>query len=302
MLYDRPYMRQAPEPATKQTSAVTILLVVTISIFVLQQVLNVSFPEYGGRQNLFLTDWFAFNAENFKELKVWTVFSYAFLHSTTTLMHILGNMLGLFFIGRILEPVLGRQQFLLLYFAGAVVGAFTYLAFHFNGSNAVVGASAAIFALVAFFCLRFPERPITLLLFFVIPLTIKPKWLFWGLLGYSVFSLVTAELPGNAHVAHSAHLGGFLVGVLYFRYIYNSSPVSFTGVSNRPSIELPEWFKRRKKTEAQISYSVNRPTASNVGLQKEVDRILDKINASGFGSLNDAEKRTLDQAKKIRSK
>ena len=301
MLYDRPYMRQAPEPAKKQTSAVTILLVVTISIFVLQQVLNVSFPGVGGRQNLFLTDWFAFSAENFKELKVWTVFSYALLHSTTTIMHILGNMFGLFFIGRILEPLLGKQQFLLLYFSGAVVGALTYLVFHFNGNNTVVGASAAVFALLAFFCLRHPEQPITLLLFFVLPVTVKPKWLFWGLLCYSIYALLFTELPGNAHVAHSAHLGGFLVGVLYFRYIYSGQPSS-AGASNRPSIEMPEWFKRRKKTEAQTSYRVNRPTTSNEDLQKEVDRILDKINASGFGSLDDTEKATLDRAKDILSK
>ena len=139
MLYDRPYMRQAPEAVAKQTSAVTILLIVTISIFVLQQVLNVSFPGTGGRQNSFLTDWFALSADNFKDLKVWTVCSYAFLHSTTTILHLLGNMFGLFFIGRILEPLLGKQQFLILYFSGAVVGALTYLIFHFNGNNSVVG-------------------------------------------------------------------------------------------------------------------------------------------------------------------
>lgn len=301
MLYDRPYMRQAPEPAAKQTSAVTILLVVTISIFVLQQVLNVSFPGVGDRENHFLTDWFAFSANNFKELKVWTVVSYAFLHSTTTIMHILGNMFGLFFIGRILEPLLGKQQFLTLYFSGAVVGAFTYLLFHFNGGNTVVGASAAVFALLAFFCLLHPERPITLLLFFIIPITVKPKWLFWGLLGYSIYALVFTELPGKAHVAHSAHLGGFLVGVLYFRYIYNRKS-SFAQTSSSPSIEVPEWFKRRKKTAAQTSYQVNRPVTSSQDLQKEVDRILDKINASGFGSLSAAEKATLDRAKDILSK
>jgi membrane associated rhomboid family serine protease len=301
MLYDRPYMRQAPEPVAKQTSAVRILLIVTISIFVLQQVLNVSFPGIGGRQNLFLSDWFAFSAENFKELKVWTVCSYAFLHSTTTILHLLGNMFGLFFIGRILEPLLGKQQFLILYFSGAVVGALTYLIFHFNGNNSVVGASAAVFALLAFFCQRHPEQPITLLLFFVIPLTVKPKWLFWGLLGYSIYALIFTELGGTAHVAHSAHLGGFLVGVLYFRYVYNGKS-SFAETSKRPSIEMPEWFKRRKKTAAQSSYQVNRPTAGNQDLQKEVDRILDKINASGFGSLNPEEKVTLDRAKDILSK
>ncbi len=294
-------MRQAPEPNARQTSAVRILLIVTISIFVLQQVLNVSFPGNGGRQNSFLTDWFAFSSENFKALKVWTVFSYAFLHSTTTILHLLGNMFGLFFIGRILEPLLGKQQFLILYFSGAAVGALTYLTFHFNGDSSVVGASAAVFALLTFFCQRHPEQPITLLLFFVIPLTVKPKWLFWGLLGYSTYSLVFAELGGTAHVAHSAHLGGFLVGVLYFRYIYNGKS-SFAQTSKRPSIEMPEWFKRRRKTAAQTSYQVNRPMARNEDLQKEVNRILDKINASGFGSLNPVEKATLDRAKDILSK
>jgi membrane associated rhomboid family serine protease len=301
MLYDRPYMRQTPEPAAKQTSAVTILLVVTIGIFVLQQVLNVSFPAYGGRPNSFLGDWFAFSADNFKALKVWTVFSYAFLHSTETIMHILGNMLGLYFIGRMLEPLLGKQQFLLLYFSGALVGALTYLAFHFNGHNTVVGASAAVFALVSFFCMRHPEQPITLLLFFILPVTVKPKWLFWGLLGYSIYALLFVELPGNAHVAHSAHLGGFLVGVLYFRYVY-SKQSPFGAGTGSPVIEVPEWFKRRKKTAAHTSYRVNRPTTSTDDLQKEVDRILDKINASGFGSLDATEKATLDRAKDILSK
>ena len=294
-------MRQSRESEIKQTSMVTILLVITISIFILQHVLNISFPGYGGRPNPFLTDWFAFSADHFKALKVWTVFSYAFLHSTTTMMHILGNMLGLFFIGRRLEPLLGKQQFFLLYCSGAVVGAFIYLAVHFNGSNPVVGASAAVFALVAFFCLRFPEQSVTLLVFFIIPLTIKPKWLFWGLLGYTVFSLLSSELPGNAHVAHSAHLGGFLVGVLYFRYIYNGHP-TFTAAHTRPSIELPEWFKRRKKINVRNSYRVNRTMTGNADLQQEVDRILDKINASGFGALNDAEKMTLNQAKEILKK
>jgi membrane associated rhomboid family serine protease len=297
MLYDRPYMRHTSEPATKQSSVVTTLLIITIGIFVLQHMLNVFFPGMDGRRNNFLTNWFALSGENFRELKVWTVFSYAFMHSTQSIMHLIGNMLGLFFIGRILEPLLGKQQFLVLYLTGALVGGLTYLAFHLNGSNPVVGASAAVFALVAFFCMRHPEQPITLLLFFVLPLTIKPKWLFWGVLGYSIFALLFIELPGNAHVAHSAHLGGFLLGVVYFRFFTTQS---FASVSERPSIELPEWFKRKKNSDRNISYRVNRTNTKE--LQKEVDRILDKINSSGFGSLDADEKATLDQAKDILGK
>lgn len=293
MLYDRPYMRRTPEPATKQKSVVTTLLVATIAIFVLQQMVNVFFPGIGGQPNYFLTDWFSLSGHNFRELKVWTVLSYSFLHSTQSILHILGNMLGLFFIGRILEPLLGKQQLLLLYLSGAFVGGLVYLVFHFSGTQPVIGASAAVVALVSFFCLRFPEKPITLLLFFIIPITVKPKWLFWGLLGYTVISLLFSELPGKSHVAHSAHLGGFLVGVLYFRYIFSEA-------SSRPAVELPEWFKRKNTTKRHISYRVNRTT--NADAQKEVDRILDKINATGFGSLTESEKHTLDRAKDLLNK
>jgi membrane associated rhomboid family serine protease len=326
MLYDRPYMRQQPEPAPRQKSMVTILLVTTIVVFVLQQVLNVFFPAIGGRPNRFLTDWFALSGPNFRELKVWTVLSYGLLHSTQSIMHVVGNMLGLYFIGRILEPLLGKQQLLLLYLAGALTGGLVYLTFHFNDAQPVIGASAAVFALVSFFCLRFPERPITLLLFFIIPITVKPKSLFKWTLVVSLFGLVCYELigpfaitaytEGNRSllnkfllspyqipllptIAHTAHLGGILVGILYFRYVFNSSS-SFSARSHRPGIELPEWFKRKNTAQRHMSYRVNQTKPSD--LQKEVDRILDKINGSGFGSLTENEKNTLDRAKDILKK
>lgn len=297
MLYDRPYMRSSSVPSKDSTSAVTQLLIITIAIYIIQQVINVSFPGNGGRGNPFLTDWFALSARNFKSLKVWTIFTYAFLHSNN-IMHIIGNMFGLFFIGRLLEPLLGKKQFLLLYFGGTVAGGLVYLVFHPNGIVPVVGASAAVSAILAFFCMRFPERQITLLLFFVLPLSMKPKWLFWGFLGYSTFSLLLAELPGTSNIAHSAHLGGFIAGIIFFRYIYNDSP-SFTNAFNRSNIELPNWFKRRKSAESKISYRVNRPSVNSENFQKEVDRILDKISTSGFSSLNKHEKAMLEKAKEL---
>ena len=111
MLYDRSYMRSSGKPSLERASAVTILIVVTIGIFVLQQILNVSFPDTGGQQNAFLLNWFALSAENFKELKVWTLVSYAFLHSSHNILHILVNMLALFSLGRALENLMGKQQF-----------------------------------------------------------------------------------------------------------------------------------------------------------------------------------------------
>lgn len=297
MLYDRSYMRPQETPSIKSASAVTILLIATIGAFVLQQVINVSFPNASG--SAFLDDWVALNVENFKELKVWTVVTYAFLHEPSALLHILGNMLGLFFIGRIVEPLLGKQNFFLLYFSGAVMGGLAYIFFHLNDIKSVIGASAAVSAILAFFCMRFPERSITLLLFFVIPLTVKPKWIFWVFLGISTFSLLFFELPSkSAGTAHSAHLGGFLTGVVYFRYIYNRQSI-YGSVFSRTRVELPHWLKRLKKQKPDLGYQVNRPTRNRDELQTEVDRILDKINASGFGSLSASEKGTLEKAKEL---
>ncbi len=301
MLYDRSYMRPQETPTAKQASAVKTLLIVTIGIFVLQQIINVSFPSDERGTNIFLKDWFVLSAANFKDLKVWTVVTYAFLHDTFSIWHILGNMMGLFFMGRLVEPLLGKQRFYALYFGGAVIGGLAYLFSHFNDTSSVVGASAAVAAILSFFCMRYPEQRITLLLFFIIPLTVKPKWIFWGFLGISTYLFLFSELSthlGSPGVAHSAHLGGFLTGVIYYRYIY-SRPNSLGSMFGKTSIELPNWFKRRKKMESQFSYQVNRPTKTRKELQQEVDRILDKINTSGFSSLNDDEKKILDRAREI---
>lgn len=304
MLYDRPYMRETPRPDSNNVSVVTTLLLINIGVFVVQHLLNVMFPGPFGRNNQFFNDWFALSGENFQSIKVWTLLSYSFLHSTQSLFHIVGNLFGLYFIGKILEPILGKPRFLALYFGSALIGGLLYLMLHINGSIPVVGASAAVFGLLAFFCLIRPEQPITLLLFFVLPVTLKPKWVFWGSISISAFAAIFYELPGRSAVAHSAHLGGIIAGILFYRLVYLNKMQFSTGRSE-PSIELPDWFKRKKKTAENISYRVNRsPTDGNSrsDIQKEVDRILDKINQSGFGSLTNSEKATLDKAKELLSR
>jgi len=295
MLYDRSYMRSQETSPIERTHAVTILLVATIGFFVLQKIITVSFPNADGER--FLIDWFKLNSDNFRELKVWTVITYAFLHDSNSIWHIISNMLGLFFIGRAVEASIGKKQFFIVYFCSAVIGGLIYIFFHLDDSISVVGASAAVMGLLAFFCMSFPERPITFLLFFVIPFTVKPKWVFWAFLGISTYLLITSEMQGLNSVAHSAHLGGFLTGVIYYRYIYNRQTIS-GGILGQPSIELPKWFKRRKKTQ-KLSYQVNRSSQSQDELQKEINRILDKINASGFSSLENSEKETLNKAKEF---
>jgi hypothetical protein len=123
---------------------------------------------------------------------------------------------------------------------------------------------------------------------------------FWGSLAVSLGGLLLYELPGTSPIAHSAHLGGIFAGIIYYRYVHNRARASFGSSSSGTSVEPPEWFKRKKTIHRNMTYQVNRSNRDE--LQKEVDHILDKINASGFGSLSDKEKQTLDQAKDILSR
>ena len=304
MLYDRPYMREPQKPTSAQhKSTVTILMAITIGVFALQQLFNVLFPSpyLPGTENAFMAKWFALSGENFRSFKVWTLFTYCFLHSTQGFMHIIGNMLGLYFIGRILEPQLGRQKFLILYFSGAVFGGLLYLFVHFSSMTVVVGSSAAVFALMTVFCKIHPDRPITLLLFFILPVTIKPRYLLLFSSVISVLGLLLYELPNRSNMAHSAHLGGILFGVLFYRTMIQTKSLFSIFRIDKVKISPPNWMKRRQKDDSNnLSYSVNR--ASRNELQEEVDQILDKINNSGFGSLTDMEKATLERAKDFLSK
>lgn len=288
---------------------VTTLMVITIAVFVLEQVLNVFFPALGDRGSHFFGEWFALSSENFRQLKVWTILSYGFLHDPATrsflfipipFAHLVFNMLGFYLLGRPVEEMLGRQRFLMLYLGAIALGGVVFLLANMNTPNVVIGASGGVIAIVSTFCLLQPNR---LLMLLPIPIPVKAIWVFWGMLAFTLMGL-SGEISGAGQfggVAHSAHLGGILMGVLYVRYLHHRSASWFSGSNaSNPAVELPEWFKRRKNRPPtrKVTYTVNR-SSNRDDLQKEVDQILDKINATGFGSLSESEKQTLDHAKDI---
>ncbi|MAV38988.1 MAG: hypothetical protein CML12_00190 [Puniceicoccaceae bacterium] len=298
MLYDRAYMKKPFESGdahTNKRSVVFQLILLNVGIFILQNVLHILFP-----YSNFLENTFVFSSTHFFEGKIWTVLSYSFLHSFPGIWHIFANMLGLYFIGRVIEPILGSRTFLYLYLASGIVGALLYLSFHFDPTSlggGLVGASAAVSGILAFFCLIKPEERITLLLFFVFPISLKPKWLLRAYAAISLGLLFTEELYGSGNIAHSAHLGGLLAGFLFYQFFYRDRHSLFQSFQE-PSIELPTWFKKQKKRDSNARYSVNY-SDSNTQLKSEVNRILDKINLHGFASLSEEEKSTLEKAKAL---
>ena len=292
MIYDRPYMKSVSDNSYQQKSMVLMLLVITVGVFVLQNVLHILLPDARIIENLFVL-----NTSNLFEGKVWTLLTYSFLHSYPGLFHIFANMLGLYFIGRVIEPIIGAKSFLYLYLSSAIVGALCYLSLHMDPSQGLyglVGASASVSGILAFFCLIKPEERITLLLFFVLPISLKPKWLLRGYLTITVLFLFSEELTGAVNIAHSAHLGGILTGFIYYRFFYKDSSSPFSQF-REPTIELPKWFKKQKKRFSNVSYTVNYSDQKKQ-MKAEVNIILDKINLHGFESLTEKEAETLKKA------
>ncbi|HMW38772.1 MAG: rhomboid family intramembrane serine protease [Saprospiraceae bacterium] len=146
----------------------------------------------------------------------WQLITHMFMHGSVS--HLMFNMLSLFFIGPLMESVLGMRRFLIFYFVSGLGGAvlhfaFQYYQFHFAGIDSVmytpaVGASGAINGLFIGLAYLFPDLEMFLMF---IPIPIKARYLALGLLAYDLLSGISGMASG---IAHFAHLGGALFGFL----------------------------------------------------------------------------------------
>src|SRR5579863_4286479 len=143
-------------------------------------------------------------------LAIWQLVTYMFLHAG--LLHILFNMLTLYWFGPDLERTWGLQRFLKYYFVcGIAAGICVVIAELIAGSNTrTLGASGAIYGVLLAYGLLFPDRQI--LFFFIIPMKVRHFVWIMGLLAF--YSSIAG---GNSGVSNVAHLGGLLVGYLYIR-------------------------------------------------------------------------------------
>ncbi len=292
MLYDRPYMRN--ESASRPFPVLKWILIVNIALFVAQSIFrwwfNSNFPEY----------YFGLRGSNLLHGFVWTPLTYSLLHDTSYPFHLIMNMIVIFLFGRFVDHDIGSHKLLDLYLLSVFIGGFTWLIFNFHTDAPLIGASAGALGLLTLYCIMHADERVTFLLFFIIPVMIKPRYLGWIIFGIELFGFLFSELvPGSMNrVAHSAHLGGMLGGFLYFRFLINRKPIL---QHKKPSVELPHWFKK-SSTPRGIKRNFKINIGNRKDLQKEVDRILDKINSQGFGSLSEEEKQTLDRAKDILSR
>ncbi len=247
----------------RMTPAVKLLLTFTIAAYLLQLSLN----------PLWVQTELALSMRGLREHKFWQLVSYMFLHGGKYHIHIAINMLLLFMMGPETERGMGRSQFYIMYFLSGILGGVGWLIISAGGTPAAtcVGASGAIFGIIGAFAALFPHRYITLLLFFVIPITMK-AWVMAVLLGSLelVFLIFHPDLFGG--VANAAHLGGGLAGFVYARTVFGKG-----GIGN-------------------ISEEENSAEPNGEDEGAAIDRIHAKIDREGMRSLSKAEHEILHRS------
>lgn len=181
-----------------ELTAVKALIGINVLVFVLMEIS----PSF----HLFADSKLGLSEGGLARGMIWQFVTYQFVHAG--FLHLLVNMLGLWFAGNILERLFGEKKFVVFYLVCGVVGGLVQLVL-VPGPMVVVGASGAVCGLVAAFSTMFPQMPITALIFFVIPVRMRAMWLGIIIAGVSVLLLVTGWF-GN--IGNAAHLGGALAG------------------------------------------------------------------------------------------
>ncbi len=165
-----------------------------------------------------------------KKYYLWQLVTYMFLHGS--IWHLLLNMFVLWMFGSEIERYLGSREFLKYYFICGLGAALTHILFYYNSPILVVGASGAIYGLLAAYALYFGDRLI--LFMFFMPMRARTFVILVG--GIELLSSITPTRDG---VAHLAHFGGLIVGFIYLYY--------WKGGKSMPRFQdFSRWWKMRR--------------------------------------------------------
>lgn len=295
------------------------LLISNIAIFILEHFLfKMLYVGDANLSDLFLR-YFAlwpFTTGNFLP---WQIFTYMFMHGD--FMHLFLNMFVLWMFGVELENVWGPKKFLFYYVMTGVGAALANLLIAplFTTIGPTVGASGAIYGVLAAFAYLFPNRPIYI--YFFIPL--KAKYMILLYMALDLFSILSSS---NTGIAHVAHLGGAVAGFIYL-FATRGRTMNFFKDSGSGESKFTSWrssggsgsgsrfapFKQAsngnyknvdvkdvdyKDVETDYKQQIEDQERE---AQEKIDAILDKLSEGGYQSLTDEEKKILFQeSKKLR--
>lgn len=268
------------------------------------------------RFNIDLTNILGLHFFKASDFRIYQIITYMFMHGNFG--HLFFNMFALWMFGNTLENLWGSKRFLLFYMVcGIGAGLCQELVQYIQYANSLapystvnlgghivtmdtylnmmttVGASGAIYGLLLAFGMMFPNSMIYF--YFLIP--IKAKWF---VIGYAVIELITG-LTGVDNVAHFAHLGGMLFGLLLILY-WKKNPAG----PNKDFRKLKDVFQSWKqksnlkytryeevKEERNVPRSDEEYNRQRAQKERDMDAILDKVAKNGYGSLTQEEKEFL---------
>ena len=188
----------------RPTPIVFATLITLVAMFIVTA-LAVRFTSFGPRAYLFLE---LDPALVIEEYRVWTLLSYALLHSLQSPGHLVFNAIALFFFGPALEDRWGPRRFITVMVLGALMGGLFVVAAHVLGlgSSRVVGASSITMALVIAWAYTYPHNEIYF--FFVLPL--RGIHLVYITIAYEILNALSFS-----SVSAAGHFGGMLIGFCY---------------------------------------------------------------------------------------
>lgn len=301
-------MERITPPITKN------LIIINCLMFAAQYVFE--------RRGIDITGYLGLHYVLASDFGVYQLVSYMFLHGNLT--HLFFNMFSLWMFGRIIEQVYGARRFLLYYFVcGIGAGLCQELwqtgeyflsglaAYDFvNTGTALmpvgeylnywttIGASGACYGILLAYGMTFPEERIMLL---IPPIPLKAKYF---VAGYAAIELFAA-FGSNSSIAHFAHLGGMLFGLLLIlrwrrrggwrpgggggSRLWRRVKDKWRSLMSRPAAKSGGWSAGKFKDRSD-DYGYN---AERRRREERLDAILDKIKRSGYESLTDEEKREL---------
>jgi membrane associated rhomboid family serine protease len=281
------------------------IILVNVGCFLLQQV-SFTPPPPGDeedpvaaytryyQQSQPFTDFMRLDAPAVCNGQLWRLVTHAFVHGS--IMHILFNMLFLWWFGTDVEDLYGRVEFLTFYLTAAVAGGLGFVLAWKVGlqeSKYAVGASGAIMAVMVVCAMHYPTRII--LIFGLVPI---PIWLFVVIaVAKDWMTLVSQERTGTAV---TGHLGGAAFGFVYYRMQWKLSSM-FSGIKSmqwrKPRTRLRVYREEEEPEPAIMTQPPRRD--SDEMLEAKLDAVLEKVARSGQASLSESEKQILLRASEI---
>ena len=262
----------------KSGNIVEKLIYINLTIFLFTLLISIFKDLYRGQMN-WVVEWFSLE-DNFSSLltKPWTIITYGFLHAD--FLHILLNLITLYFIGNLFITYFTQKQLLNFYLLGTFSGGLLYIISHnyfplFEGKSSIlIGASAGISAIFIGITTYIPNYQLKFrFIGFVKLWNLAAIWI-----GLDILALSGANAGG-----HFAHLGGALFGFLYVNQVSKKKIKIWKKISSlfKSKKHLRTVYKSGKKSNSNKSASLT---------QQQIDGILDKISKSGYDTLSKTEK------------